>query len=257
MATRSSSESVQVERWPWENVCQYFAKNFKLNTREGNAEHVATEGPNGSGKSILMLALLMEVGSTRKTKDGRPINITIFVDAPRDKTMSGLGWPIIRKLDQWPPAYGEEQVLVWPPYGTDLKTVAERQRAIFQPIMNEIYSTGNQILYIDEAAYFAERPPDGLGLSAQLNHYWRQSRKLAVSLWAGTQRPVNVPRNMWTEPYWLFLFRPEDDEDLKVIADRSGQKDLVREVLPQLGAHEFLMLRRRPERLAVVSQVTF
>lgn len=257
LASRSNNADppLRVQRWPWEKTVLYFSKNFNLNTQKGNAEHVATEGPNGSGKSVLMLALLQEVGATRKTKNGRPIPITILVDAPRDRTMSQLGWPIIRRLEDWPPGYGEEQVLVWPPYGTNLSTVADRQRAVFKPVLDEIYSSGNQIVYIDEVAYFAETKPNGLALSAELNHYWRQSRKLAVSLWGGTQRPVNVPRNMFTEPYWLFLFRPEDDEDLKTVADRSGQKELVREILPTLGAHEFLMLRRRPERIAVISQV--
>ena len=60
---------------------------------------------------------------------------------------------------------------------------------------------------------------------------------------------------MWSEPYWLLMFRPQDDEDLKVLADRSGQRDLVRDVLPTLGAHEFLLLRRRPDEFAVISQV--
>jgi hypothetical protein len=51
------------------------------------------------------------------------------------------------------------------------------------------------------------------------------------------------------------IFRPEDEEDLKRVAQLSGQKALVLDVVPQLDTHEFLLLRRRPERWAVVSQV--
>lgn len=247
MATPTTSSTVQ--QWPWEQTCLFFAKHFRL------GQHVAVEGPNGSGKSILMLSLLMEVGATMRMKDHRPVRITVLAESPRDRTLTALGWPVIREAKDWPPGYGEEHVIVWPRYG-DPMTVADRQAAIFRPILHEIFKSGNQIVYIDEAAYFEQKKPNGLDLGPMLDQYWRQSRKLTVSLWAGTQRPVNVSRAMWSEPYWLFLFRPEDDEDLKVIADRSGQRDLVRSVLPQLDTHEFLMLRRRPERLAVVSQVT-
>ena len=200
-----------------------------------------------------MLSLLMEVGE-RKMSDGRPLRVTVMAASPRDKTLTNLGWTRIAKEDEWPPGYGDEHVIAWPPYG-DPSTVAQRQSDFFRPILAEIFKSGNQIVYIDEAAYFEAKPPNGLGLGSALDQYWRESRKLGVSLWAGTQRPVNVSRSMWSEPYWLLMFRPQDDEDLKVLADRSGQRDLVRDVLPTLGAHEFLLLRRRPDEFAVISQV--
>lgn len=60
---------------------------------------------------------------------------------------------------------------------------------------------------------------------------------------------------MWSEPYWLLIFRPEDEDDLKRVAQLSGSKQLVLETVPTLGPHEFLLLRRRPERVAFVSEV--
>ena len=80
-------------------------------------------------------------------------------------------------------------------------------------------------------------------------------RASGISVVASTQRPRRVPIAMWSEPYWLVIFRPDDEEDLKRVAQLSGQKALVLEIVPQLDAHEFLMLRRRPEQMAVVSQV--
>lgn len=128
-------------------------------------------------------------------------------------------------------------------------------RPIFEEVLNEIDESGNQIVFIDEAAYFERPAPNGLGLARYLEEYWTLSRSNGVSLVAGTQRPFRVSRSMWSEPYWLFLFRPEDEEDLKRVAQLSGNKELVMQVLPTLGEHEFLMLRRRPERIAVISQV--
>lgn len=187
-------------------------------------------------------------------KDKRPVRVSILAASPRDKTLSALGWPRVTKPEEWPPGYGEEHVLVWPIYGNP-STAAERQAKFFRPILEEIITSGNQIVYVDEAAYFEEKPPDGLGLGGLLGQFWYISRKQGVSLMAATQRPVRVSRSMWSEPYWLFIFRPEDEDDLKRVAELSGSKQLVLDVVPDLDTHEFLMLRRRPERLAVVSQV--
>jgi SpoVK/Ycf46/Vps4 family AAA+-type ATPase len=121
--------------------------------------------------------------------------------------------------------------------------------------MREIVSSGNQIIYIDEAAYWTEHRPEGLGLSAMLSQCWQMMRSSGISVVASTQRPRRVPIAQWTEAYWLVIFRPEDEEDLKRVAQLSGRKQLVLEVVPQLGAHDFLMLRRRPVQDAIVSRV--
>ena len=245
-------ESERPGLWPWPQVRDYFALNHK------QGEHVSAEGPNGSGKTTLMLELLIERGQ-RRAANGRPAHVTILETKRRDKTMEGLlglGWKRITRIDEWPPAYGEEHVVVWPPAG-DLRTRADRMKAFFETVLAEIDESGAQILYIDEAATFSLPKPDGFGFRGYLNNYWKESRSNGISLFAGTQRPVDVPRPMWSEPYWLFLFRPEDEDDLKRVAELSGSKQLVLEVLPQLDHHQFLMLRRRPERIAVVSEVEF
>jgi hypothetical protein len=228
-------------------VLRYFAKHHQL------GQHVAIEGPNGSGKSVLELELLQERGK-RTTVAGRPVSITVMAVKPRDETMSQLGWRRMRNLDDWPPPYGDEQVVLWPTYG-DPGSAAQRQRAVFELALREIMQSGSQIVAIDEVAYFEENPPNGLGLSALLTQFWYMSRSNGVSLVGATQRPTRVSRSMWSEPYWLFIFRPEDEDDLKRIAELSGSKQLVLDVVPTLDTHEFLRLRRRPERLAVVSQV--
>lgn len=247
MPTRAKTETQTVPRASWPEILAYFAKNHRL------SEHVAIEGPNGSGKSVLALSLLQERGK-KTTVDRRPVSITVMGVKPKDRTLDMLGWRRMRNLDDWPPPYGDEQVILWPTYG-DPATVAARQKAIFEPALREIMQSGNQIVYIDEAAYFEENPPNGLGLGALMTQFWYMSRSNGVTLMAATQRPVKVSRSMWSEPYWLFIFRPEDEDDLKRVAELSGSKQLVLDVVPTLDTHEFLMLRRRPERLAVISQV--
>ncbi len=244
-------ESEQPGEWPWAKVLAYFAANHK------QGEHVAFEGPTGSGKSTLALELLIERGN-RRAADRRPTRVTILETKRRDRTMNalqGLGWKRITRLDEWPPAYGDEHTIVWPP-AARASVKVNPQKPLFVAVLDEVEESGNQILYLDEVADFTDSERDGgFGLGGTLSIYWRRSRSNGVSLFAATQRPVAVPRLMWDSSSWMFLFRPEDLDDLKRIAEISGCRELVLEVVPTLEQHEFLMIRRRPVRLAIISRV--
>jgi hypothetical protein len=116
---------------------------------------------------------------------------------------------------------------------------------VFSPLLDTIYHEGGQTLYIDEAAYFEEPLPKGLGLAPTMEQYWTTARALKLSLIAGTQRPRHVTRSMWSEPSWLFIFPPDDEDDLRRIAEMSGAKAQLMEIVPHLGGHEFLCVRRQ------------
>lgn len=221
---------------PWESFREVFARGHK------QGEHVSIVGRTGSGKSVLELELA-RVLAGRRTRQGRPASVTVLVTKPRDDEVARLGWPVLKS---WPPSYGQEANVVWPK-ASKPSTAARDQRAVFRPLLDAIYHEGGQTVCIDEAAYFEAPPPDGLGLRGTMTHYWSSARSLKLTLVAATQRPRRVSVSMWSEPSWLFCFYVKDRDDLKRVADLSGVREEVLELVPRLGGFEFLCIRRQAD----------
>lgn len=225
---------------PWDNgTADSFKGMFAQAHQTG--EHVAIVGPNGSGKTLLGLELCKIVGD-RRQKNGRPWPVTVLQYKPKDSTLSVIGdWPVIKK---WPPRYGEEHCIVWP-RGGSASGAATRQRAVFAPLLDKIYNEHNQAVFIPEAAYFERAQPNGLGLSGTMEQFWGTARSLDITVISDTQRPRRVTILMWTEPAWLIIFKLESWDDIKHVAGLSGNPMAVTTIVPQLGEHEFLCLRRQ------------
>lgn len=218
----------------WDDFADMFADAYE------QGEHVSLVGPTGTGKSVTGVEIIKIIGARRGT-DRRPARVVVLADKPRDDTIMRLnsknGWPIIK---EWPPSYGQEHCIIWPKGATE-----RQQKDIFRPVLDAVYQEGGQTVYIDEAAYFSDPPPDGLGLRGKLSKFWRAARSNKAAIVAGTQRPTVVPRLMWSEPSWVFVFAVEDEEDLKRVAQLSGQAPAVWATVPRLGGHEFLCIRRQ------------
>jgi hypothetical protein len=239
------SSTARPERARWSEV----AATFRDEHRQG--DHLAVVGPTKSGKSVLLLEFA-KLRAQRRASDGRPSRVTVLATKPRDRTLDALGWP---RITRWPPGYGQEHVIVWPPYG-DPETAPGRHRRIFRPLLSAIFVEGGQTVVVDEVAYFSDPPPDGLGLKSVINQYFTTARSNDLSIMGGTQRPRHVPRSMWSESEWLAIFHIRDHDDLRRLAEIGGNTKELIAIVGQLDQHEFLFLRRRGSRLELaVSKV--
>ena len=207
-------------------------------------EHIAIVGINGSGKTQLGIALCQLLGS-RTGKDGRPARVVILNFKPRDDTVSAIQskheWQTIK---EWPPSYGEEHCVVWP-RGVTASQAARRHRAVFLPLLDRVYAEGGQTVYVPEAAYFERRQPHGLGMGPTMEQFWSSARSNKITMISDTQRPRAVTRLMWSEPKWIFIFHIRDRDDIKRVAEISGQELAVWNIVPKLGEYEFLCVRRQ------------
>lgn len=195
-------------------------------------------GKSGGGKTFFVVEIIALRAKVRKTH-------TVFVATKKaDKTIMRLhsryGWPIV---SDWPPGYGENQVIYWARGGLDAEAKA-KQRAKVRKLMEELWkANSNTVVVWDELTYVQA----DLKLGTQLETYYREGRSNGLTNVALMQRPSKVTRLSHSEAGWTVAFPPKDQDDRRRVAEVLGDRARFALALDALDRtkHEFLIRHDR------------
>jgi energy-coupling factor transporter ATP-binding protein EcfA2 len=219
-------------------------------------QHVTFCGRTQSGKTTLAFQLLARI----------PEHIVpiVLVMKPRDPTVvrwtNTLGfkrttvWPPLRSSKRMPRNYKPPGWVVWPNLG-NIDTDDATTRALFQKVMADSYSQAakrnpeDRVIFADEVVGIANE----LGLKQNLAAIWMRGSGMGLGLWAGAQRPFELPQNALTQSVHLFLHRDDDKRNRERFAEIGGvDPDFVMEITSSMREHQFLYIARLGYYMAIV-----
>lgn len=222
--------ATEAPRIPWD----VFISDY-MEWKQG--EHLGLIGPTGQGKTNLLVNLL-------------PLQpyVVVFATKPQDATMTYLikehGY---HKIDRWeslPPDKFPRRVL-WP--NANSLNAEAKQKEIFADAMERIYREKGWCVALDEGSFFV----NNLGLEKPVRTYLMQARSLGISLVFATQRPVNVPLEVYDQSSHLFFFRDNDERNLSRLSGISWRNaGLIKYIVANLEEYQVLYVNVRTGQLA-------
>ena len=239
------TSSLDIPRVPWADVLPDFLRAWGRVEGRTEPEHLTVLGPTRSGKSRFVREVLT------KRADLRGSHIMVVATKPADSTLTDYHWPIIRK---WPPQYGDDQFIFWVPTLRDPEANKKMQRAVIRDTLQEIWQPGaNMIVVFDELAYLDDR--EELNLKAMTQRFWREASALGITVVGVTQRPRFISLYAYSEAQWMVAFRPNDEEDAQLVAQKLGSRRKYFDALMSLRHHEFIMRHVRT-RQEIITRIT-
>lgn len=94
----------------------------------------------------------------------------------------------------------------------------------WDPVFDMAWDLAPVTIYLDEMYSVAKNG----NMSYHLRRLYTQGREHGIGIWASTQRPMNVPKEMFTEAEWGMIFMLKRAKDRKEVADDTGY-DLIEE----------------------------
>jgi hypothetical protein len=172
--------------------------------------------------------------------------VLVFGAKRKDSSLEKLrkdGYAITR---EWPSAYAEQRILLWPNVLKPADVL--EQREIFRAALGDVFRSGGWTVYLDEIQYISEY----LKLAPLLELLWQQGRSLGITVVGGTQRPKRIPLVAYDQASHLFIWRDTDDVNLKRLSEISGAVDAkqIRGIVRHLPKHRVLYVDTRHGRLA-------
>lgn len=232
---------------PWPAFYAWFAQRWQV------GEHLAVVGETGSGKTTLVRSIL-QLRSF----------VVVLGTKSRDKDLYGPLESIgFERRNEWSPYdyedTGERYVIFAPPLDIpdraterELAQAEDAQAAEFRVVLVQINKSGGWCVDADEIATIT----NDMGLKRTVNLLYREGRSKNVSIVAGTQRPREVPLNVFQQAQWFFLWRISDKQDRDRAAEYTGAlAPVVSATAAILPRHEFVCIHR-PTGAIVRSKVS-
>lgn len=228
---RDTWEMPPVVDWETEAGPEFFA-SWGRPRGKAMPEHVTIYGPSGCGKTYCQTFILTERARLRGT------HAVVIATKKTDATLTSAGWPVI---DDWPPDYGQNQVIWWAHGG--LSTAAKQeQQARVRHMMNTLWvPDANKIIAWDELPYVC----GDLGLNSEIGTFYREGRANGITNCACLQRPAGVNRAVHSENGWTIAFRPKDADDRIRVAEVLGDRAYYQWVLDNLDRERYQFVLKR------------
>lgn len=205
-------------------------------------EHIAAVGETGSGKTtfcrniLQMRSFAVVLGTKSRDEDLYP-------------ALEALGF--VRR-DSWQPWEYEETheryVIFAPPLDVpddateqDLLGAEQEQAGKFRTALIQVNKSGGWCVYADEIATIT----NDMGLKRTVNLLYREGRSKSLTIIASTQRPREVPLNVFQQAKWLILWAISDRDDRYRAAQYAGPlMPVVDYTCAQLPRFEFVCLHK-------------
>jgi len=211
-------------------------------------DHVTFVGRTQSGKSTLAFQLLARIPEA--------VVPIVLVMKPRDPTVTRWTkqlkfkrtavWPPVRASRRVPRQYRPPGWVVWPSLG-NIETDDDATRALFHRVMADSYaqaarrSPEDRAIFADEVVGISMQ----LGLKRDLDRLWMQGAGMGLGLWAGAQRPFELPQHGLSQAMHLFLARDDDKRNRERFGEIGGpDPDMIMSITSSLGQHQFLYINR-------------
>jgi DNA helicase HerA-like ATPase len=180
-------------------------------------------GKTGAGKTTLAKKLLITSAQPFVIIDNK--HTTSIPNVPIRETFSN----------------GENYQIVRPNVDKEVSETAH--------IVEMAWKRGNTIIYIDELTL---ANPQRTRLLPAFGRAIRTGRERKVSVWCGSQRPKDIPSNVFTETENFYIFRLVWDDDRKKVGSFTSNLMYKRQAL--LRGHDFLYYNVVSERHLYVKQ---
>jgi DNA helicase HerA-like ATPase len=172
------------------------------------SDRVFFAGRTGSGKTTLAKRLL--------------VTFPRFVILDPKHTLTIPHVPIVKTYDR-----GKERQIIRVP-------IDKSEKAAWEAAIEAVWRRGNTILYIDELTLITRARP----ILPALGKAIRTGRERGVGVWTGTQRPKEIPQEVFTEAEHIFTFQLTNVTDRLKVTHYTAEK-LFRP-LRHVRNHEFL-----------------